>query len=163
MIIEVQQPRPYDIVGNQIQIAGTAGGAFEANFNYRITEGHDEVNGYFTAGDGNGGHSQFQLAVDVSGASFMLNRIFIEVFHTSAKDGAELDSVIVPVILGPKIVPGYTTYLEHTVTSGETLWGIAARYYGSGKFYYRLVAANPEVITNPNEIYPDYVIKVPRA
>ena len=30
MSIDVQQPRPYDLVTNQIQIAGMAGGAFEA-------------------------------------------------------------------------------------------------------------------------------------
>ncbi|MFE3798793.1 LysM peptidoglycan-binding domain-containing protein [Nocardia tengchongensis] len=163
MIIDMQQPRPYDIVGNQIQIAGMAGGAFEANFNYRITEGHDELTGNFMAGDGGGGHGQFQLTVDVSGAGFMLNRIFIQVFHASAKDGAELDSVFVPVVLGPKVVPGYTGYVEHTVVGGETLWGIAARYYGSGTFYYRLVAANPAIIINPNVIHPGEVIKVPRA
>ena len=45
MSIDVQQPRPYDLVSNQIQIAGMAGGAFEAHYNYRIHEGHDEVTG----------------------------------------------------------------------------------------------------------------------
>lgn len=32
-------------VGNHIQIAGTAGAAFEASYNYVVTEGHDEVRG----------------------------------------------------------------------------------------------------------------------
>ena len=43
MSIDVQQPRAYDLVSNNIQIAGVAGGAFEATFNYRVSEGHDEV------------------------------------------------------------------------------------------------------------------------
>ena len=60
MSVDVQQPRPYDLVTDAVQIAGMAGGAFEATFNYRIHEGHDEVTAFFTAGDGIGGHGQFQ-------------------------------------------------------------------------------------------------------
>ena len=162
MSVDVQQPRAYDLVSNDIQIAGVAGGAFEATFNYRVSEGHDEVTGSFMAGDGAGGHGQFQLSVDVSGASFQLDRVFVEVFHTSPKDGAELDKVIVPVVLGPKIISGYLNYLEHVVESGETLWGISTLYYGSGNFYYRLVSANPHTIPNPNLIHPGDVVRVPR-
>ena len=163
MTIDVQQPRPYDIVGNTIHIGGVAGAAFEAGFSYRITEGHDEVTGHFMAGDGIGGHGQFQVSVDVSGAAFIRDRVFIEVFHVSAKDGSELDGVVVPVLLGDQIVPGYTTYLEHVVEFGETLWTIADRHYGNGGLYHRLVVANPTTIHNPNLIHPGDVIRVPRA
>lgn len=163
MSIDVQQPRSYDIVTNSIQIAGVAGAAFEANFSYRVHEGHDEVTGSFLAGDGTGGHGQFQIIVDVSSASFQLDRLFVEVFHVSPKDGTELDRVIVPVLLGPKIVPGYQTYAEHIVAPGDTLWAIATQYYGSGNLYHRLVAANPHTIPNPNVIHPGDVIRVPRA
>lgn len=162
MSVDVQQPRPYDLLSNAIQVAGVAGGAFEANFNYRVTEGHDEVTGFFMAGDGMGGHGQFQLTVDVSSAAFQLDRVFVEVFHTSPKDGAELDKVIVPVVLGAKIIPGYLNYLEHVVQSGETLWAISTQYYGSGNLYYRLVSANPHTISNPNVIHPGDIIRVPR-
>jgi nucleoid-associated protein YgaU len=163
MSIDVQQPRIHDLVSNDIQIGGVAGGAFEASFTYRVHEGHDEVVGAFMAGDGAGGHGQFQVTVDVSGASFQLNRIFVEVFWTSPKDGAELDKVVVPVVLGPLVVPGYRNYLEHTVQSGETLWAISTRYYGSGNLYYRLVAANPGTITNPNVLTPGQVIRIPQT
>lgn len=71
--------------------------------------------------------------------------------------------VIVPAILGAKIVPGYTAYREHHVQAGETLWGIAAAEYGNGNLYYRLVAANPHTITNPNQIAVGQVIRVPQA
>lgn len=163
MSIDVQQPKAYDLVGNDILIGGTAGGAFEANFNYRVHEGHDEVTGFFMAGDGVGGHSQFQLSVDVSGASFTLSRLFVEVFHVSPKDGEELDKVVVPVVLGPKIIPGYRTYLEHVVQAGETLWALSTRYYGAGNLYHRLVAANPATITDPDVINPGDIIRVPQA
>lgn len=162
MTIDIQQPRAYDIVGDVIQIAGVAGAAFEANFNYRITEGHDEVTGHFMAGDGLGGHGQFQVTVDVSGAAFTRERVFVEVFHVSPKDDTERDKVIVPVILGAQIVPGCTTYLEHVVHAGETLWGIAQQHYGNGNQYHRLVAANPLTITNPNQIQVGTVLRIPR-
>ncbi|RKT54917.1 Gmad2 immunoglobulin-like domain-containing protein [Saccharothrix australiensis] len=163
MTIDVQQPRPYDLVDDTIRIAGVAGGAFEAGFSYRVHEGHDEVTGGFTAGDGVGGHGQFQLTVDVSGAAFTLDRLFVEVFHTSPKDGEELEKVVVPVLWGTKILPGYRVYLEHVVAAGETLWGISTRYYGSGNLYHRLVAANPQTITDPNVIEPGTGLRVPQS
>lgn len=162
MSISIQQPQPHDIVSDVIQIAGVAGGAFEASYNYVITEGHDEVGGYFMAGDGAGGHGQFQVTADVSGAAFKHVVAYVEVFHTSARDGSRLDLTVVPVILGSAIVPGYTGYLEHIVQSGETLWGIARQHYGNGSLYHRLVAANPS-LSNPNLIRPGEIIRVPRA
>ena len=162
MSIDVQQPRPLGLVGSQVQIAGTAGGAFEAHFNYRIHEGHDEVTGGFMAGDGVGGHGQFQVSVDVSGAAFALDRLFVEVFWVSPKDGEELDKVIVPVVYGPRIVPGYRVYQEYTIKPGDSLWAIATHFYGAGNLYTRLVRANPHVITDPNVISPGTVIRVPQ-
>lgn len=162
MSIDVQQPKPYDIVGSHVMVAGTAGGAFEASYSYRITEGHDEVTGHFMAGDGTGGHGQFQVVADVSGAAFTQVVAFVEVFHSSARDGSELDRQIVPVLLGARIVPGYTSYLEHLVQPGESLWAIAQQHYGNGNLYHRLIAANPSV-TNPNLIHAGDVLRVPRS
>jgi nucleoid-associated protein YgaU len=163
MSIDVAQPRPYDLVSDQLRIGGMAGGAFEATFGYRVHEGHDEVNGSFLAGDGAGGHGQFQVTAQVAGAAFTLPQVFVEVFHASPKDGTELDKVVVPVLLGRIIVPGYRVYLEHTVAPGESLWAISVRYYGSGNLYHRLVVANPQTITNPNVIHPGQIIRVPMA
>lgn len=163
MSINVQQPAAYDLVGGEIKVAGLAGGAFEAQFNYRVHEGHDEVSGGFMAGDGAGGHGQFQLSVDVSGASFTQSRLFVEIFWVSPKDGSELDKVIVPVVYGPLIVPGYRVYLEHVVKPGDTLSGIALHHYGAANLYPRLVRANPHTISDPNVIHPGQVIRVPQS
>ena len=83
-ISHVHRRTTNDLVTDALQIAGVAGGAFEATFNYRIHEGHDEVTGFFTAGDGAGGHGQFQLIVDVSGAAFQPDRVFLAVWARSA-------------------------------------------------------------------------------
>lgn len=114
------------------------------------------------AGDGAGGHSQFQIVADVSAAAFKHVGAYIEVFHESPKDGSPRDLVVVPVILGAEIITGYTNYFEHVVQSGETLWRIVQQHYGNGNLYHRLLAANPS-ITNPNLIQVGDLIRVPRS
>ncbi|WP_295752876.1 LysM peptidoglycan-binding domain-containing protein [uncultured Oscillibacter sp.] len=52
---------------------------------------------------------------------------------------------------------GGTERRVHTVTKGETLWGIARRY---GVALAALLRANPQ-IKNPNLIYPGEAVKIP--
>jgi len=47
-----------------------------------------------------------------------------------------------------------------TVAAGDTLWGIAKKYLGSGEEWKRLAAENPE-IKDPNKIKPGMKIKLP--
>lgn len=49
----------------------------------------------------------------------------------------------------------------YTIQSGDTLWGIAKKYYGSGTEYKRLAEANRDQIPNPNLIYPGQTIVIP--
>ena len=160
MTNRIDQPRAFDVVGNPILVGGVGTG-FEATLNYRVHEGHDEVTGFFTVGGGTGEHGQFQLQVDVSGAAFTLDRVFVEVFETSAADGSEINKVIVPVILGRRIVPNYIGYREHVVQPGDTLWAIAEANYGNGNQFPLIVRANPNLITDPDLIFPGQVLKVP--
>lgn len=57
---------------------------------------------------------------------------------------------------------GAASAKSYTVAKGDTLWGIAKRFYGNGAEYKRLAAANPQ-IKNPNLIYPGQVLTVPPA
>ncbi|MDQ3973350.1 MAG: LysM peptidoglycan-binding domain-containing protein [Actinomycetota bacterium] len=160
MTIRIDQPRAFDLVGNRILVGGVGTG-FEATLNYRVHEGHDEVTGFFMVGGGTGEHGQYQVQVDVAGAGFTLDRLFVEVFEISAKDGSELNKVIVPVVLGPRIVAGYVGYREHTVQPGDTLSAIALAHYGNGSEFPRIVRANPNQITDPDLIFPGQVLKIP--
>ena len=160
MTNRIDQPRALDLVGSPVLVAGVGNG-FEATLQYRIGEGHDEVTGHFSAGGGTGEHGQFQLQVDVAGAAFTLDRLFVEVFEQSAEDGSEINKVTVPVIYGPLIVPGYYGYREHTVRSGDTLWALATEHYGDGSLYPRIVRANPALITDPDVIVPGQVLRIP--
>lgn len=56
----------------------------------------------------------------------------------------------------PQPVPDVRTY---TVQPGDTLWGIAAAYYGDGTRYPEIAAANG--IENPNLIFPNQVFVIP--
>ena len=160
MTIRIDQPRSMDLVGDPVLIAGIATG-FEAVVSYRVHEGHDEVTGSFMVGGGTGEHGQYQLSIDVSGAGFMLDRVFVEVFEESAADGSELHKVTVPVILASRIVSGYIGYREHRVRSGETLSSIANLHYGNASLFTNIVRANPVLISDPNLIFPGQIFKIP--
>lgn len=56
--------------------------------------------------------------------------------------------------------PAVTENKTHMVQSGDTLWGIAKKYYGNGSQYTKIVSANPD-IKNPNLIYPGQVLSIP--
>ena len=159
MTNRIDQPQAFDLVGDPILVAGVGTG-FEATLNYRVHEGHDEVTGFFTVGGGTGEHGQYQLQIDVSSAAFTLDRVFVEVFEISAADGSEINKVIVPVILGSRIVPDYIGYREHVVRAGETLSAIARTHYGTSDFQ-AIVRANPSQISDPNLIFPGQVLKIP--
>ena len=160
MTNRIDQPRPFDLVGNPILVGGVGTG-FEATLNYRVHEGHDEVTGFFMVGGGTGEHGQYQLQIDVAGAAFTLDRVFVEVFEISAKDGSEINKVIVPAILGPRIVPNYIGYREHVVRRGDTLSAIARTHYGNASDFPLIVRANPTQISDPDLIFPGQVLKIP--
>ncbi|MFG3259855.1 Gmad2 immunoglobulin-like domain-containing protein [Streptomyces sp. NPDC048172] len=160
MTNRIDQPRPFDLVGDPVLVAGVGNG-FEATVNYRVGEGHDEVTGHFMTGGGSGEHGGFQLRIDVSGAAFTLDRLLVQIFSVSPEDGREMHVVTVPVLYGPRIVPGYFGFREHRVTPGETLSRIAEAHYGDSSLYPRLVRANPDRIDDPDLIFPGQVLRVP--
>ena len=48
------------------------------------------------------------------------------------------------------------------VQDGDTLWGISERAYGNGARYTEILAANREVIEDPDLILPGQKIRIPR-
>lgn len=49
----------------------------------------------------------------------------------------------------------------HTVKYGDTLWGLAKKYYGNGALYTKIFNANRNRMSNPNVIYVGWVLTIP--
>lgn len=50
---------------------------------------------------------------------------------------------------------------SHVVQKGDTLWGIAKKYYSNGARYPEIFNANKDKIKNPNLIYPGQQLVIP--
>lgn len=53
------------------------------------------------------------------------------------------------------------TAKTYTVKAGDTLWALAAKYYGSGAQYTKIYDANTDKVSNPNLIYVGQVLTIP--
>lgn len=51
-------------------------------------------------------------------------------------------------------------YIYYTVVKGDTLWGIATRYYGKGQDWKKIYEANRDIIAHPDLIYPGQRFKI---
>jgi hypothetical protein len=110
----------------------------------------------------------------------ILNNAVIESFDTSHPidiyGGCAFDMVLKeirvakPAYVAPtaKTTKGGTQQVQnnaekkyHTVKKGDTLWGIAKMYYGSGAQYTKIYEANKDKIKNPNLIYVGQVFLIP--
>ncbi|MCH9695462.1 MAG: peptidoglycan-binding protein LysM [Gammaproteobacteria bacterium] len=49
----------------------------------------------------------------------------------------------------------------YEIVSGDTLGGIAKKFYGSASKYMKIFEANSEIISDPNKIYPGQKIRIP--
>ena len=49
----------------------------------------------------------------------------------------------------------------YEIVSGDTLGGIAKKYYGSAGKYMKIFEANRDIIKDPNKIFPGQKIKIP--
>lgn len=50
----------------------------------------------------------------------------------------------------------------YTIESGDTLWGIAAKFLGNGAKYPDIFEANREVIEDPDKIFVGQKIRIPK-
>ena len=49
----------------------------------------------------------------------------------------------------------------YEIVSGDTLGGIAKKYYGKASAYMKIFEANRDIIDDPNKIYPGQKIRIP--
>lgn len=58
--------------------------------------------------------------------------------------------------------PAVTENKTHTVIDGDTLWGLAKKYYGNGNLYTKIYEANAAMLRNPNLIDTGQVLAIPQ-
>ncbi len=155
--LDIQQPRPFDLVGDTILIAGNAT-AFEGTLTIHVSEGHDEYSSFTQVGSL--GLRQFQGSIEIPATnSFQLNRLFLTLADDTGNENGP--SVTIPVLFGPRILSGYRGWQPYTVQPGDTLSSIAQSQYGNGNFQ-PIFEANQHVLASPNLIFPGQVLRIPR-
>jgi len=161
MNIDIQQPQPFDLVSNEILIAGNAVG-FEGHLTIIVSEGHDEVSAAAVVG----GFSiqQFQAIIIIpDDVGFARDRLFVMLADDSGGDDeVAIPRVTVPVLYGPMILPGYHGYFQHEVVSGDTLSALALRYYEDETKWQPIMKANTHIVTDPDLIFPSQILRIPR-
>jgi nucleoid-associated protein YgaU len=61
----------------------------------------------------------------------------------------------------PRTIIAEKTLRTHVVEKGETLSGIAAKYYGSPRQWPKIVAANKSTLPDPNRLLPGTRLLIP--
>lgn len=74
------------------------------------------------------------------------------------KEQGQTQTVTVKKERDASTAPQAKTY---TVKAGDTLWALAAKYYGSGAQYTKIFNANTDKVSNPNLIYVGQVLTIP--
>jgi LysM repeat protein len=64
--------------------------------------------------------------------------------------------------LDAAVRPSATAFTTYTVQPGDTLAGIASRFYGRASAWHELYRRNRSKISNPNLIFPGQVLVIPR-
>lgn len=158
--ISVRQPQPHDLVDDPVEVCGVGTG-FEATFAARVRDanGAELTQITITAG-GTGIWGNFHVALAVGVPS--TPRGVLEVFEFSAKDGSEINKVVVPIVFGRALVDPYHGFAQYSAAPGDTLTAIAQQFYGDGSRWPSIYEANRQQIDDPDLIFPGQVLRVPQ-
>jgi nucleoid-associated protein YgaU len=70
--------------------------------------------------------------------------------------------VVADGLIAPEPPPEEVSKDEfYEIVSGDTLGGIARKYYGKASAYMRIFEANKDIISDPDKIYPGQKIRIP--
>ena len=161
--ITVRQPQPFDIVDDPVEICGVGSG-FEGVFSARVRDGNGAQLSQVTITAGGTGILGNYHAVLPLGEVPATPQGTLEVFEFfQSGDDTELNKVVVPIVFGRALIDPYQGFAQYTVVSGDTLSGIAQRFYGDGALFPRIFEANRDQISNPNLVFPGQVLRIPQG
>lgn len=158
----LQQPQPFDIVDNPILLAGIGRG-FEGTLGTRVRGADGALlaesfvqGGAFTLANFQGTIGLPAVPTSPQGT--------LEVAATTGAgpgEGPAPDRVVVPIVFGRALIPTYIGFHPRSVREGETLSGLAAAFYGDPSLFPRIFEANRNVLTDPDEVVPGQVLRIP--
>jgi len=160
--IAVRQPQPYDLVDDPVEVAGVGTG-FEGMITARIRDatGKELARVAVHAG-GTGIWGNFQAGIAL-GAIPGTPQGTIEVFELSPTgDGTELHKVVVPITFGRALLDPYHGFAEYTVAPGDTLRGIAQRFYGDSGRWPTILEANRDRLADPDHLATGHALRIPQ-
>jgi nucleoid-associated protein YgaU len=159
--ISVRQPQPFDLVDNSVDVCGVGTG-FEGVFAARVRDGNgtELVRVTINAG-GTGVWANYHASLALGGIPSTPQGT-LEVFESSAKDGSDINKVVVPITFGAALLDPYRGFTQDTVQAGDTLSAMAQRWYADPNLWPRIFEANRNQIVNPNLIFPGQVLRVPQ-
>jgi nucleoid-associated protein YgaU len=159
--ISVRQPVAFDLVDDPVRVAGVGTG-FEGVFAARVRDGNGAqlVQVTINAG-GTGVWANYTASLSI-GAVPSTPQGTLEVFESSAKDGSDINKVIVPITFGRALLDPYHGFTQDTVQAGDTLSSLAQKWYGDANLWPRLFEANRNQIVNPNLIFVGQVLRIPQ-
>ena len=159
--ISVRQPQPFDLVDDPVQVAGVGTG-FEGVFAARVRDANGTQLVQVTINAGGTGVLANYRASLALGSIPSTPQGPLEVFESSAKDGSDINKVVVPITFGRALLDPYHGFAQVTVQPGDTLSAIAQRFYGDPNQFPRIFEANRHQIANPNVIFPGQVLRIPQ-
>lgn len=155
----VDQPRPNDLVGETLLLAGMGGG-FEATIDIRVLDGDGKIL-VETHTMSTNLTSPWQASIDLPSPP-PTPRGVVQVGPSTGAD-EHPGMVSVPVLFGTAITPGFRSYFHYTVQAGDTLSAIAAAqaplYIGNG--WRPIFEANRHIISDPDLIHPGMILRLP--
>lgn len=156
--IEVQQPRPFDIVGRHVHFAGVAL-AFTTTVRVQLLAADGSLlDACSLHGERTGELSTFNGSFELRGApSDPAGTLAMSNAHT---DG---DRVEVPIVFGTALLRDYIAYTTYVVRPNDTLWVVSERIYGTGERWAMLHRANRHLVPDPDVIHPGQELRIPRG
>lgn len=155
----VDQPRPNDLIGEPLLVAGMGGG-FEATIGIRVRDGEGKVLVESHTMSTNL-TSPWQASIDLPSPP-PTTRGVVEVGPSTGAD-EHPGMVSIPVFFGTAIAPGFRSYFHYTVQPADTLSTIAAAqaplYIGTG--WQPIFEANRHIISDPDLIHPGMILRLP--
>lgn len=159
--IIVRQPEPFDVVDNSVAVCGI-GTAFEGRFTARLRDADGEqLQQVFIEAGGTGIWGNFQVELGLPAIPSTAQGT-VEVFESSARDGTEVNKVVVPVVFGRVLIEPYHGFVQHSVIPGDSLSSIAGQFYGDEDQWHRIFEANRHQIINPDRVFVGQLLRVPQ-